>query len=471
MAGWFRDRNNSMHPLSRSESGETPFVIVDSMTGYTQGSFACPGVVLTTAHGVLPNPSRWCELMGEDRPLPPTEEYLQYINPYPMQDNRFFRAAGARFLSPHDIWQSGPNRPLSAEDYVFIRLAGEIVPTTQITPLSFDPEALQFLSETGALDLHTVRGRTRFEPDDDGFPDLNPDNLSTEFDVVAAVYDAAHIVAQRCEFTPDAALETINSSCGSEQSVSGSPLVSEIRGQMYLTAIHTRGLDTHFEQFESIGAMAIAAAMSDRICADYEAVCGQPCAQLSDLIDPPTPGVSFLDARLARISEACENNWPACQTSAYSLALEARHGTAQMPRDPVQALDLLRAAADNGSAPAHLDLALLHEAPVTDADTRARTVWQGIAEARQRTVLDLRALFTLTAAITPAPEIAADHHFAALEGGLNTMLTRSPADWPELTARALQSRLAERGLYTGPLDGQIGPTTQIAMEALCQCGH
>ncbi|WP_227287720.1 hypothetical protein [Boseongicola sp. H5] len=141
-----------------------------------------------------------------------------------------------------------------------------------------------------------------------------------------------------------------------------------------------------------------------------------------------------------------------------------------MPRDPAQALALLRLAATSGSASAHLDLALLHEAPVTDADIRARAVWQGIAEARQRTVPDLRALFELAAPITPDPDTAAEHHIAALEAGLNTMLYRSAEDWPEAIAHTLQQHLARRGLYTGAIDGRIGPGAQAAMEVLCQCG-
>ncbi|WP_227287722.1 peptidoglycan-binding domain-containing protein [Boseongicola sp. H5] len=370
-----------------------------------------------------------------------------------------------RFVSPRvrDVLEW--NHPTT--DYVFVTI--DLPSRSEIVrPIAASVAALQSASNQGQLDIHLLRPLTRFVINDDGLPHLGGSMRYNTFDEMEPLYRAAHRVNQRCEIEPGYE-SLVGTYCPTEHSISGSSYVVEISGQNYLAMMHAFGLAEVSSDARS-EVLSNAAIQARHFCEDYEDVCGQPCAQLSDLVDQPTPGVSFLDTRLARISEACENNWPACQTSAYSLALEARHGTRQMPRDPVQALELLRMSAANGSAAAHLDLALLREAPVTDSDIRARAVWQGIAEARQRTVPDLRALFELAAPITPDPEIAADHHIAALEGGLNTMLARSAADWPELTARALQSRLADRGLYTGAVDGRIGPGTRTAMEALCQCG-
>lgn len=354
------------------------------------------------------------------------------------------------------------------EDYILARVNSARDAEIFVRPVSSDFEERAYLSDYGSIDIMSHRPLTMFSIDDMGFPDFDLSTTAIAVDGLGAIEDRYRwptVANQRCEVNWP--LVQSGSDCPSETMVSGSALTTEIRGQSYLIGMHVRGgsfVREHETQGLPNGFLA-----SRHFCADYESVCGQPCANLSDLVDAPDTGVSFLETRLSRIMEACDNNWGACQTSAYSLALEARHGTAQVRRDPVLALELLRLAAQNGSALAHLDLALLHEADVADANSHANAVWQGIREARQRTVPDIRALFELADLVTPEADIAADHHIAALEGGLNTVLYRSADDWPPEVACALQQRLVNDGHLTATVQVGISSATQLAMEGLCQC--
>ncbi|GKY88741.1 tetratricopeptide repeat protein [Sinisalibacter aestuarii] len=64
------------------------------------------------------------------------------------------------------------------------------------------------------------------------------------------------------------------------------------------------------------------------------------------------------------------------------------------------------------------------------------------------------------------PDRAAGFYLRALESGDNWPETRASAAWDGDTAIALQRLLAARALYSGPLDGKVGPGTRAAMRRL-----
>ncbi len=61
---------------------------------------------------------------------------------------------------------------------------------------------------------------------------------------------------------------------------------------------------------------------------------------------------------------------------------------------------------------------------------------------------------------------AADHYITSLRLGLKWLIDRESDQWLEEEARAVQHKLRELGLYTGPVNGQIGATTRTAMRKL-----
>lgn len=114
----------------------------------------------------------------------------------------------------------------------------------------------------------------------------------------------------------------------------------------------------------------------------------------------------------------------------YNLARFYRDGTA-VTRDYAQARDLFRQAGDQGHADALISLGLMHS--------------RGEGGPRD-------------------PEKAADLFVVALENGGTWLLDRTA--WNRATAKALQRRLRDLGVYSGAIDGSIGPGSKAAMRQL-----
>ena len=55
-AAWYRDRDNSMSPVSTESGVGAAMAAIFSKNGVTQAIKVCPEVYLSTAHGVLDNP-------------------------------------------------------------------------------------------------------------------------------------------------------------------------------------------------------------------------------------------------------------------------------------------------------------------------------------------------------------------------------------------------------------------------------
>ncbi|MGP6087272.1 trypsin-like peptidase domain-containing protein [Antarctobacter jejuensis] len=98
-----------------------------------------------------------------------------------------------------------------------------------------------------------------------------------------------------------------------------------------------------------------------------------------------------------------------------------------------RAFDLFTAAAEQDDAEAHFRLAILH--------------------------LGARA-------IKEDADKAADHYVESLRLGLTWLIDRNSDQWLPEEARAVQRKLRDLGLYSGPVNGQIGATTRTAMRKL-----
>ncbi len=132
------------------------------------------------------------------------------------------------------------------------------------------------------------RGKTRYQILPNG--DLNFDETASiarnDYDKITPLYQEPQRVVQSCGIVPSSAPINdgfIRHDCPTENSVSGSSLVTEIDGQSYLVGLVTRAILANMRSVaeDGVGSSAIA---SSEFCADYQTACGQPCAQLDDVL-------------------------------------------------------------------------------------------------------------------------------------------------------------------------------------------
>ena len=156
--------------------------------------------------------------------------------------------------------------------------------------------------------------------------------------------------------------------------------------------------------------------------------------------------------------------------SQYELAKLYEKGLG-VPADPVKALALYRAAADQGLADAVNDLGFLYYQGGLGIDPDQATALEYFKKAA-----DLRqpeAMFNYAGLIDEGqvpgagPEDAAKYLYSALRSGSEqvlTQLTTRPEMFKQPARKALQKILKENSFYTGPLDGDFGKSTTTAIK-------
>ena len=154
-AGWYQDRDNSMSPVSTRKGVGAAMAIIDSKIGYTQGIQVCPGVYLATAHGALDSPQK---ARKEGRALRDPNNNMQYIDPYPMSDDKYMKIENARFTSPRLRDPSTWRNP--STDYVFIKVDNPLKPNHFVRPVRGSNQRLIDASRRGEIDVHLYRPQT-----------------------------------------------------------------------------------------------------------------------------------------------------------------------------------------------------------------------------------------------------------------------------------------------------------------------
>ena len=276
-AAWYQDRDNSMSPVSPEEGVGAAMVVIDSKRALTQGIQVCPGVYLATAHGALDNPIK---ARKEGRVLRDPNNNLKYIDPYPMSDDDYMEIENARFTSPRLRDPSKWTDPTT--DYVFIKVDNPLKPNHFVRPVRSSNQRLVDASRRGEIDVHLYRPKTRFDKDSKGTPVFSKGLQAKTFEQVSPLYNAPMKVNQPCQ-TVQGYEGLIGSDCPSEQAVSGSPKVTSINGQYYLVGMHIHGSAISEESFEK-AFLPNAFVPSSHFCKDYESVCGQPCAELDEVL-------------------------------------------------------------------------------------------------------------------------------------------------------------------------------------------
>ncbi|GKY87316.1 tetratricopeptide repeat protein [Sinisalibacter aestuarii] len=141
--------------------------------------------------------------------------------------------------------------------------------------------------------------------------------------------------------------------------------------------------------------------------------------------------------------------------------------------DPARAAALYTRAAEAGNITAALELAALYGDPASglpdNPGERARLTLMASRAGLAEATAAMAVLYETGQGVEKDPGVAALLYIRALESGevsFEALRKGAPARWDFDTAVAFQKVLQERGLYTGALDGMIGPGSAAAARAL-----
>ncbi len=277
-AAWYQDRDNSMSPVSTDEGVGAAMATIFSKSGKTQGIQVCPGVYLATAHGVLYNPKN---ARRDGRPQETPSGNMYGMSPYPLSRETVMTAKNdSSYVSPRignpSAWTD------SSTDYVFIKVDNPLKPNHFVRPVRGSNQRLVDASIRGEIDVHLYRPQTRFATDSKGTPLFKQGMQANSLDEMAPLYQQPMRVNDPCQ-TVQGYEGLIGSDCPTEQAVSGSTYSANVNGQDYLVGMHIHGSAISEESFEETPAPN-AFVPSSHFCDDYESVCGQPCAELDEVL-------------------------------------------------------------------------------------------------------------------------------------------------------------------------------------------
>ena len=278
-AAWYRDRDNSMSPVSTKKGVGAAMAIIFAKSGVSQGIQVCPGVYLSTAHGVFDNPK---EARREERTQETSSGNMYGMSPYPLSRKTIMTAKNdSSYVSPSIGNSSAWTDP--STDYVFIKVDNPLKPDHFVRPLRSSDQRLVDASRRGEIDVHLYRPQTIFHKDESGTPIFSKGLQAKTFEQISPLYNAPMRVDEPCKLVDPSYSLLIGSNCSTEQSVSGSSYVINSNNENYLVGLHISGDPNSYEKF-SDDSVPNDFIQSSHFCKDYESVCGQPCAELDEVL-------------------------------------------------------------------------------------------------------------------------------------------------------------------------------------------
>ena len=278
-AGWYQDRDNSMSPVSTEDGVGAAMASVFTKGGRSQAIQVCPGVYLATAHGVLDDPK---EARREERPQETPSSNTHGMSPYPLSRETVMTAKNdSSYVFPRignpSAWTD------SSTDYVFIKVDNPLKPDHFVRPVRSSNRRLIDASNSGEIDVHLYRPKTVFYTDSEGTPIFSKGYQAKTFEQISPLYNAPMRVDEPCKLVDPFNSSVIDSNCPNEHAVSGSPEITTIDGESFLVGLHIKGDPNSYEKFsdDKIPNVVI---QSSHFCEDYESVCGQPCAELDEVL-------------------------------------------------------------------------------------------------------------------------------------------------------------------------------------------
>ncbi|MCF8483891.1 MAG: caspase family protein [Rhodobacteraceae bacterium] len=137
--------------------------------------------------------------------------------------------------------------------------------------------------------------------------------------------------------------------------------------------------------------------------------------------------------------------------------------------DDVEAVRWYRAAAEQGSASAmnNLGWMLRYGEGVTEDDVEAAKWFRAAADLGNATAMNSLGLMYATGEGVPRnPSVASEEIIKGIKNGTRWFIDNHEGRVERDVRIEIQKRLAEEGIYGGPIDGSLGPGTEAAMEAL-----
>ena len=141
--------------------------------------------------------------------------------------------------------------------------------------------------------------------------------------------------------------------------------------------------------------------------------------------------------------------------------------------DPAKAAEFYTLAAEAGNIDAALELAALYANPRSGLEDnpaeQVRLTRMAAQAGVPAAVAAMGVLYETGRGVAYSPEIAAGIYVKAMETGevaFAALRAGGPREWDDATARAFQTILQERGLYTAAIDGIVGAGTAAAARAL-----
>lgn len=297
-AAWHDGRDNSMKDAD--DQASQSMMILSNKNGKSIAFQICPGVFLTSAHGLLNTPER---AKINERPINDIKNQRIRLYAFPMTPQKALtdRELNFSYISP--MLQDKQNWAIRHLDYAFVIADPETAvktalkkgfsynPDNFISPLIYAPKSFENANLEGKVSTHLYRGRPRLPISADSFPIRNS---SGQFDGTKyfsnrdsfSALDKPQRVVHSC--TIRAGKYMFRNDCPTEQGVSGSPYVSKIGDSFYTVGLHVSGTDYVASDTPKLShktrELGAAGIMPNQFCEDYKKVCGMPCAKYEKII-------------------------------------------------------------------------------------------------------------------------------------------------------------------------------------------
>ena len=265
---WYTDRDNSMSD-AEPEIQKAMVVVFAGMGAILQGIQVCPGVYLTTAHGVLEDPNQVRTKVGPG-------SYRTSVVAYPMKvENIMLAEQDKNFISPRlrkpKLWNKD-HPDFHSSDYVFIKV------DNPLRPKNFVRLVRASFAELKGQDVHLYRGKSRYKKQgEQGLNFSEGEAIPRDPELLVPIYKSPQKVNQPCALNGQKG-PFIFSDCPTEASVSGSPYILKNQGKSYVVGMVTMSILANLEATKTVKGSPMLKA--SEFCEDYKKACGQPCGKL-----------------------------------------------------------------------------------------------------------------------------------------------------------------------------------------------
>jgi hypothetical protein len=292
---WYQDRDNSMVDIDINEDsidgkvGRAMATFHSHSGEISQGIQVCPGVYLTTAHGLLDTHGA---AIKQNRAYIEPHQNIKVASPYSFSTNTNLSVFSKKqFFAPRI---REPNNSIMridrSTDYLFIKF-DTILKNDFVVPLRNTPQLLSKLSKK--IDINLYRGKSLFKLDDKNKSIFFKEYAIKEPSELSKFFNNPKKVKIPCSIIPHQKKGLSMSNCPTEKNVSGSSYVATINNKTYLTGLHISGKSKNIDAFskgknnddwKGYNPGSTLLNFSRIFCQDYLLACGRPCVTLDEAL-------------------------------------------------------------------------------------------------------------------------------------------------------------------------------------------